>query len=329
MENAGSLNHIRGDPWFEDGNIILVTENNPTAFRVHRGVLARHSEVFEGMFEISRPEVVLNSAEGCPVVPMYDLPVELSNLVKALYDGVSFKNRSIRDFFYVAGILRLATKYFIGRLRTHAIQHLVQTWAHTLQGHDSMIDLALKTPLVDDLTYPFVHPIHVLNLARETNVRILLPSVLYFLSLYSLDELLRADHPKLLVEHPSRPTSTIQYTDIKDYTLMFQKRLDLILDFTRRICGQRHPTCENAQICQRQFTRLRSRLENSWKTRTGPFHFMVQAMNQVSEDNAFCRSCRDTFRKDVAEYRQQSWNGLPAVIGLPSWEELVQEDLPS
>jgi hypothetical protein len=26
--------------------------------------------------------------EGCQVVPMYDLPVELSNLIKALYDGV-------------------------------------------------------------------------------------------------------------------------------------------------------------------------------------------------------------------------------------------------
>ena len=43
----------RGDPWFADGNIILVPEGNPVPlFKVHRGVLSRHSEVFQSMFNI-------------------------------------------------------------------------------------------------------------------------------------------------------------------------------------------------------------------------------------------------------------------------------------
>ena len=29
-------------PWFEDGNILLVTKESPTGFRVHQGVLVRY-----------------------------------------------------------------------------------------------------------------------------------------------------------------------------------------------------------------------------------------------------------------------------------------------
>lgn len=85
----------RGDPWFEDGNIILLVEDDNhcmmTAFKVHRGVLARQSEVFEAMFDLPQPVPVLDSIDqidGWPVVRMYDLPNELSDLIKALYDGV-------------------------------------------------------------------------------------------------------------------------------------------------------------------------------------------------------------------------------------------------
>jgi hypothetical protein len=85
----------RGDPWFEDGNIILLVEDDDhrmlKAFKIHRGVLARQSEVFETMFDIPQPAPGLDSIEqvdGCPIVRMYDLPNELSDIIKALYDGV-------------------------------------------------------------------------------------------------------------------------------------------------------------------------------------------------------------------------------------------------
>ncbi|KAF8644435.1 hypothetical protein AX16_008494 [Volvariella volvacea WC 439] len=221
----------RGEPWFDDGNIVLVTSEQPTAFRVHRGVLARHSEVFQGMFEMPQPSMEMETCEGCQVVWMYDLPSELSNLITALYDGPSFNNRSLDDFFYLASILRLSTKYFISHLRIQAIRFLTRTWSYTLEGHDDMVRTALNSPIIDNTTYPYVHPLHVLNLAREVNVQIIVPSAIYFLSLYPLNDLLRADHPKLSIKHPSSPSSTLTPDDLKNYTLMFQHRLDLILHF--------------------------------------------------------------------------------------------------
>ncbi|KAJ3501510.1 hypothetical protein NLJ89_g9306 [Agrocybe chaxingu] len=107
---------VRGEPWFKDGNIVLVTHDEPTAFRLHRGVLERHSEIFKDMLGLPQTEESDTlHFEGCQVVMMHDQPQELSNLVMALYDGPKFANAKIDDFFYLSGILRLANKYFIGR----------------------------------------------------------------------------------------------------------------------------------------------------------------------------------------------------------------------
>lgn len=84
----------RGDPWFEDGNIILSVEDDDgyvlKAFKVHRGVLARQSEVFDDMFGIPQPTTTLDpmdQIDGFPAIRMHDRPNELSYLIKALYDG--------------------------------------------------------------------------------------------------------------------------------------------------------------------------------------------------------------------------------------------------
>ncbi|KAF8172001.1 hypothetical protein K438DRAFT_1772961 [Mycena galopus ATCC 62051] len=292
--------------------------------------MARHSEVFDSMFLVPQPGAdLIETMDGCPVVRMYDSPVELSNLIIALYDGAKFSNERLEDFYYLAGILRLSTKYFIAKLRAQAIQHLTQTWSYTLKGHDDMVEAALRAPLVDGLSYPRVHPLHVVSLAREVNVRIILPSAIYFLSLYPLEDLLRGDHPKLIVEHPSRPSSVLSPSDLRDYTLMFQKRLDVILLFVRTFCGKRTVTCSTTPACTHGFARLSSRLSRSWITRTGPLHYMSQAVADLSDGpkGTVCGSCRRAFAQDVAALREQVWNELPSILGLPSWEEMMAIDL--
>lgn len=52
--------------------------------------MARHSEVFESMFLVPQPATeIVETMDGCQVVRMWDTPVELSNLIIALYDGAS------------------------------------------------------------------------------------------------------------------------------------------------------------------------------------------------------------------------------------------------
>ncbi|KAJ3566114.1 hypothetical protein NP233_g7202 [Leucocoprinus birnbaumii] len=325
--SIGRIIHNRGDPWFEDGNLVLITQETPTAFRIHRGVLARHSDIFQDMLDFPKPETDAESYEGCQVVCMYDHPTELSNLVKALYDGPTFQIKCLDDFFYVAGILRLATKYFITNLRLQAIRFLAQTWAYTLEGHDQMVETALQTPAVGDLSYPYVHPLHILNLAREAEIQIIVPSALYFLSLYPLVDILKADHPKLQPVHPSKPSSVLSSSDLQLYTVMYQHRLQLILDFVREFCERQTSTpCASQKTCSGRFRRLQQQFSRSWSIRTGPLHYMVQAAREVSHDQVICAACRSRFQGDVAELRKQTWEDLPSIISLPSWSDMHKRD---
>lgn len=62
---------VEHDPdfWVEDGNIVIVAQD--TAFRAHRGVLARRSKVFSGLFAVPQPENV-EKLDGCPVGRVQD-----------------------------------------------------------------------------------------------------------------------------------------------------------------------------------------------------------------------------------------------------------------
>lgn len=190
-----------------------------------------------------------------------------------------------------------------------------------------MVATAINAPLINNMSYPYIHPLHVLNLAHETHVRIVLPSAFYFLSLYPLDELLSADHPKLQISHPSKPPSILDASDIRPYTLMYQKRIDLILAFVRTVCGGRTTDqfCVDTAACSRRFTRTRNTLGNSWEVRTGPIHFMQQAYRNVQEDSVLCRACKVPFLQAIELFRENAWKELPSCIGLPSWEELALE----
>ena len=75
----------QSDIWFEDGNVILVAGG--VAFRVHRGQLERHSEIFRDLFSLPQP-LLQPTYQGFPVVQLYDSPSDIAFLLRALYDGL-------------------------------------------------------------------------------------------------------------------------------------------------------------------------------------------------------------------------------------------------
>lgn len=260
-----------------------------------------------------------------------------------------FENRDIDDFFYLASILRLSTKYFISNLRLQAIKALLRTWSNTLQGHDAMVERALQAPTnsdPDSLTYPYVHPIHVLNLARETNVQIIIPSALYFLSIYPIKDIISGTHPKLTVKSRlglPRPSSILSHEDMKNYSIMYQHRIDLILDYSRNVLGKRRASSScvfanaksnsedldgYASRCTQAFARLASLVSRSWYTRTGPLKWMLQSIEMIDKNELpLCHICRYHFTNDVQAHRKWIWKTLPGIIDLPSWEEMEKMDL--
>src|SRR5712691_8377734 len=68
------------DFWFSDGNVILTA--GPFAFKVHRGQLERHAEIFQTMLSIPQPENA-----DC-IINVCDSPTDVYHLLRALYDGL-------------------------------------------------------------------------------------------------------------------------------------------------------------------------------------------------------------------------------------------------
>lgn len=76
--------YTRGEPWLEDGNIVLVAED--TAFRVLKSILSKVSEVFRDMVSIPQPDGA-ETLEGCPVVRLQDSKKDLECLLAILFDS--------------------------------------------------------------------------------------------------------------------------------------------------------------------------------------------------------------------------------------------------
>ncbi len=255
----------------------------------------------------------------------------------------SFHIQNLEDFFKTSAVLRLATKYLMKNIRRKAIKALTEAWAYTLEGHDQMVARAIADPQTEGQTsYPFVHPIHVVNLAREADVRLILPSALYFLSVYPFSDLQRADHPKLAAESRTglpKPSSQLSYEDIGNYTLMYQHRINFILKFCRNLNGRPpSPLCRrNAHLavvveesCKVAFARLASRVSRSWLSRTGNLHWMSQTVKwSEGHDINLCPECKADYRNFVENVRREAWDRLPSIVGLHSWAELQESDLPS
>lgn len=74
--------------WFDDGNVILHVENR--LFRVHRGVLARHSSAFNDMIPVLQPdqkEQKETMIAGCQVARLpHDKAEDWERVFAVIYD---------------------------------------------------------------------------------------------------------------------------------------------------------------------------------------------------------------------------------------------------
>lgn len=75
----------RDDIWFEDGNLILQTDD--ALFRVYSGLLAARSSVFKDMLAFPPPPEGNLNHDGCPVVRIYDSTSDVRAFLNAIFDS--------------------------------------------------------------------------------------------------------------------------------------------------------------------------------------------------------------------------------------------------
>ena len=82
---AGTPTQRDEELWFEDGNIILASQD--TEFRVYKGPLMKHSPVFRDMLSLPQPECVCTGSTGPVVIRISDSSQDLRHFLRALVAG--------------------------------------------------------------------------------------------------------------------------------------------------------------------------------------------------------------------------------------------------
>lgn len=183
--------------WFDDGNVVIASED--MLFRLHRGIVCHHSQVFRDMFSAPHTGESTDVVEGCPVVRVSDSGENLASFFTLLYDGGKewvvilyvlscsshmnaalpspfFNPDSTPSFRAVRAMLILATKYDVEHVRAEALRRLHLRCYTTLAEYDAAKSLhRSKQPTTHHVSFYALDTIGLVNLARSFDLVELLP----------------------------------------------------------------------------------------------------------------------------------------------------------
>lgn len=237
--------------WFEDGNIVLVTGD--TAFRVHRGILAKSSAVFKDLFELSQPTDG-DTIEGCPTIPLSDTPTDVSGLLDALYHGVKYIRRdSYPSWDVVRGMVLLGRKYQIDDLRDLGIDHLKRIFPTDIAGWDAVC----RGTFSSCMSFSREDYIGIATLAREIDLPLVRTHALYKCCLLS---------NSVLVNGHERPDGSMEKLSPEDLQLVLAARHRLTISDVKLVdsmFGTLPPPCATQIVCVGAVLQLQAELRSN------------------------------------------------------------------
>ncbi|KAJ7625883.1 hypothetical protein FB45DRAFT_991463 [Roridomyces roridus] len=336
------------DLWFHDGNVVIIAGS--IAFKVHRGPLERHSEVFDTLFSIPQPKDQ-DLYEGCPWLEVYDCPSDVLYFLKALYDGLYFKSPGANDFPAVAAVLRLSTKYLVEHLRQRCMSRLSVDWPSTLAGWEHREQAATDSLGHYAPRASCPHPILVIDLALNLNLTSLLPAAFYDLARYGPSKIMVGTPPApyslLFDSHhgraPPPPALRTLSPNLLVKTLRGRERAQRFLaDFVITELQGRTPAADclylehdpqHARMCRESFyfimlNVLRSVGGIACGRDADPLFTLVQAVDMLSRTDfsdghrqcglKLCHPCKVDFAAAATRAREEVWRLLP------EWFELKE-----
>ncbi|KAJ7725419.1 hypothetical protein DFH07DRAFT_1002636 [Mycena maculata] len=335
---------VRSELWFYDGNVVIIASS--VAFKVHRGQLRRHSEVFDDLFSIPQPKDQ-DLYDGCPWIEVYDCPSDVLYFLKALYDGLYFKSPGANDFPAVAAVLRLSTKYLVEHLRQRCMTRLDLDWPSTLVGWDQREQAATDSLGHYAPRTSCPHPILVIDLALDLGLSSLLPSALYDLARYGPSKIMAGTPPPPLsfpFERPAVRKPTTLSHGLLIVTLRGRERAQRFLaDFVIKELQGRSPAPDclyleedlPSRMCRESFyfimlNVLRSVGGIACGRDADPLFTLVQAVDMLSRTDfsdghrqcglKLCHPCKVDFANSATRAREEVWQLLPAWFTLDETE---------
>ncbi|KAJ7639612.1 hypothetical protein DFH06DRAFT_1001814 [Mycena polygramma] len=292
--------------WFSPNVVILRAQTR--TFRVFVDILKEKSTVFADMFTFPQPPSSgMETVDGVPVVIVHDDPAEMEVFLKAIFDSNFFMpppaESQIMD---TLGILRLAHKYDVPYLRRRALEHLgtihptqLSQWNNIEKVHPS------------DST-AFGHRIATIRTATEVEALWLLPTAYYDICRRQLSSIIEDSRWLALGD-------TERNACCRGHQAQIQQTLQVMsfLSITKDESGD----CEDPARCNKKrlgmtklYLTLRGHMsrpldilgESHWKT--------------IGE--RLCENCTEEAFSLHNAAKQNCWDGIPEMFGLPGWDIL-------
>ncbi|KAH9476347.1 hypothetical protein JR316_0011922 [Psilocybe cubensis] len=320
--------------WFDDGNVVLLVEG--TLFRVHRGVLARHSPVFRDMFKLPQPPLSQEDmVDGCPTVEFHgDRKEDWVNVFTLIYDHeTSYKNKDNFNLPVLTSMLRLGRKYQIEIIYKAAISRLraiVPTTFQEMTKNKSSPHPLLKA---DDTLFSL------LSVVLELGIQRFMPMLFYYcISEYSLEQ---------IIKRHSGPNSELPYDCIAKLVLGREdlmssinknhlawalaadvtaggkcKSMNVHYYGTSNPCNLFRANAATAIVIKSVTPDVRLALMPGNADYLRLFDSTDgQAANRNNQVKP-CEECAKEIIRLQNAYRSRVWDNLPAFFRLPKWESL-------
>ncbi|TFY62734.1 hypothetical protein EVJ58_g3686 [Rhodofomes roseus] len=291
--------------WYADGDIVVIAEN--VGFRVYKGLLATHSDVFRDMFSLPQPG--LDAVEDCPVVHVTDTAAEISSMLSVLLP-TQFRKLPLSTFEDLANCTRLAHKYGMKQLLEESLTELKDYFPSTLASRDCR----------DQYRYADMwRAIAGVNLARLTNTPSMLPAAFYLCCQLTAEE---------LMEGHTRSDGTKDTLSPEDLRRCLDARAKLCTLFVTSTLGETFNHIRKNDKCSthsRRNTVIHSILSDYLVLDAGDseaLHSWISAIHAHSYKrrpkpaHPLCSACIKQLVQREEDRRERLWAGLPQLFGL-------------
>ncbi|KAH8828656.1 hypothetical protein DL96DRAFT_1013202 [Flagelloscypha sp. PMI_526] len=303
----------RGQPWFDDGNLILQSHDG-VRFKVYRGLFALHSTVFADMLSLPQP-AQQDLVDGCPLVVLSESGKELTQFHELIagQTGSFFRSDNV-SFEQLSVMLRLGSKYNVQRLRDNAIRILREAFPDTLEDHDSHDSDLLSLAATLEFAW----------LAFSEEVDIVLPLICYECHCLPEPVLMRDDTLKRMNGDEFKISNEFKIFIAAGLISAFIEQTKLIFTWLKPTGSALVPKCATKIRCRKALDSLAQAYLCEDRTRENGLYILTNQPWWPPEPD-FCSECIKMLEERHEEDRAKLWEALPTFFNLPSWENLRRQ----
>ncbi|KAJ7879188.1 hypothetical protein B0H14DRAFT_3773705 [Mycena olivaceomarginata] len=271
-------------------------------------IIKAQSSVFADLFSPPQPceSADMETMEGHPVITLHDKAADVEVFLKAIFDSrpASFMPPpSEIQFEDALAILRLSHKYDVGYLRRRALQHLGPIHPTTLAEYDGRPGTATLNRLRYYLYSSDEHP-------QSRHQKSVHHGFSQWCIMIYASGILPVSSPRAQVGTISAKRTQPQSTYVPKLTKILS---------VAKAAGD---ACDNWETCNIKRLKLNFAIDVS--------HLMRFPLDLWTEDHIWgtmrafglCNRCVAEIKSLHAAARQELWDRLPQMFGLPRWEEL-------